>query len=1081
MSLFDLAQLRSPPSPERFRSAATREEVFLSAKEAGLTSTTSAESYQHELHNLLEKSRGTPYEATLRRFVETKASNNTERTLWRQRNEINELADGQGVRLDSNSPSVKKAHNQLVQAAIEKENSPTRSKARSDLEAIIRARDQQHHDWNEHSLRKDEEVHQTRRSFESEEDWLNRISKPKRNQTRAFELAFRLQNRVMRNTTNHIGRQRTGTDASGPVFTAFGEVNLNTLTGGVAASNNDILFKSATNDARKNIYFAGSNLALKNKRIQSDAFQKWLDDNQRWKQTISEKKQHLEREQHQTMFHPRINVLDQQANQLKVDAALRRESSKLRDTFIEQEKRHQSNSPDGHNIADFPIAPPLASAPVLAVVPAERSTVTHIAVPSVQNVDTNSTRRVSTISKLFASVDDDHELEFTSTVTDAGVQLPPPPSEAPPNDPSTSLDGTRIISTPHTHSPSALNMLFSKSDWSLSHTHDFSEVLGKESWELRAEQQQKQSPKETELQEEVEERGRARFRDTYVSQTKSEISLGKPWHLGDNKEHANKPVAERPSSRSYSPNVFDRMCVRIAAHTLKAQQPVEPDVGSDNRAQCTFKPQINAVSYQMVDRRNRKEFERRTRSASPAIDTYSTSRRRGTYFGLRPATAVLTGANATQEPSVRSDSVPQWASPGERQIKKISDILNIPQRESAAEIKAPTSILKNGRDIFDSPMRRSRSRQSAGKPVVPIRKRSASASPSRPVFSIRSVGENYILKTDSIDQGLQWAKRHDLHKRWEAERRRSPSPARCYASPVHVSIMKEHQRVERRKSFWSHATNTMKQGHDKGVPESLSVTERLNRFYAQRDKNNQLHESRAERERRELSPTRRNNQSFSPKSVHRVKFAQNTSPEKSSTGIAYKAAESGNADELMRRRSKRWNDFIFQRSGNRNKSFEQRTSESVEEFVLKRGVSDMLLLKGVAPCPGTYFVPTKTVEKFSASNYRKNLAMKNDNFAEGLGNAENGRAGYTFAKKQRQFAQYGHVKIQGLAHKLLDRVLVVTQQQGEEEVKSSAANQSSLLENSGAESDQEENNANPSPKPKRRQSMERFDRWGNML
>ena len=55
-------------------------------------------------------------------------------------------------------------------------------------------------------------------------------------------------------------------------------------------SNNDILFKSATNDARKNIYFAGSNLALKNKRIQSDAFQKWLDDNQRWKQTITEKK-----------------------------------------------------------------------------------------------------------------------------------------------------------------------------------------------------------------------------------------------------------------------------------------------------------------------------------------------------------------------------------------------------------------------------------------------------------------------------------------------------------------------------------------------------------------------------------------------------------------------------------------------------------------------------------------------------------------------------------------------------------------------------------------------------------------------
>ena len=44
--------------------------------------------------------------------------------------------------------------------------------------------------------------------------------------------------------------------------------------------------------------------------------------------------------------------------------------------------------------------------------------------------------------------------------------------------------------------------------------------------------------------------------------------------------------------------------------------------------------------------------------------------------------------------------------------------------------------------------------------------------------------------------------------------------------------------------------------------------------------------------------------------------------------------------------------------------------ESVEEFVLKRGIADVLMLNGVYPSPGTYNVSTDTIERCQASNYR---------------------------------------------------------------------------------------------------------------
>jgi len=679
------------------------------------------------------------------------------------------------------------------------------------------------------------------------------------------------------------------------------------------------------------------------------------------------------------------------------------------------------------------------------------------------------------MSKLFVSVED--------VVTEGGLVLPPPPVDAPPDVVDTNTTGTGTAVS----SPDIVDLDFSQTDKSLE------QRFAREEWEYQQQQQQQRQQQQHEQEREREQRsprGRSRERSDDVGPP----SASRP-------SPRDEPKALR-MPRSTSPNVFDRMCIRIAAHTIQARKTVEPALGlhNDNVAQCTFTPVINPISSKMIERRNAREQTRRqnmslrARSESPRTDKFSTSRRRGSFFGLyEPPSVASPGYSADTETETGAGAGAGAVSPN---IRRAMELLRTsPARDGIVTEKeinkqsAPSLGI-----IFTSPSKASAVgvKEKARKHILHIgRVRSSSESPARPVFGVRSVNLNYILPTDTIGQSMKWAMKQEIHKQREIERRRSPSPLNRYASPVHNAILQEHKKAERRKSHWRNATDFMKDVKD---GQSISVTERLNRFYAAREQE-KARQSSSQHARwgTVMTPTNRGADSLqfgaseeksssSPAPFERVKFSHEHQYRKPSLRFSEAQGKENDIDSVVealemkkRRESKIWNDRIFEKSVQKDKNFMERTNESVEEFNVRRGVSDLLILKGVAPSPCTYVVPTSTVERFSASNYRKNLEMKNDNASEGLGNAENGRAGYTFAKEQRQFAQFGHVKIQGLAHKLLDKVFDVIKPAAivTEKPQSPAPVAVDVADGEATRS--------ISPKPSRRQSVARFDRWGNMM
>tara|TARA_B110000090_G_scaffold188053_1_gene217979 strand:+ start:361 stop:1275 length:915 start_codon:yes stop_codon:yes gene_type:complete len=183
---------------------------------------TKTQDYNSELVKLLEKSRGTPYEATLKRFIEEKALN---KESGRAGTELG------GLELDTDvgksgtsifrSPRNKGKAN--VNGDHKAPSSPTKrtafaapapgSPSRRSAEADVREMAAQRSDLVKNykiNRAKQESVHRTKQTSDSHQEWLSRLSTPYERHTRAHELQHRLNNRVMRNSTNHIGRQRVG-------------------------------------------------------------------------------------------------------------------------------------------------------------------------------------------------------------------------------------------------------------------------------------------------------------------------------------------------------------------------------------------------------------------------------------------------------------------------------------------------------------------------------------------------------------------------------------------------------------------------------------------------------------------------------------------------------------------------------------------------------------------------------------------------------------------------------------------------------------------------------------------------------
>ena len=993
MSLFDLAELRSPPSPQRFRSAANREEVVLERHE--IPARASAESYQDELHNLLEKSRGTPYEATLRRFVESKAQQSD--NLFDASELSSDLmsssnANHREVSSSSHNTPVFKSkvwgdvdqqqYIQQMQNPSPASVSPTRAQARADVDTIVKEREQRRQ-GQENAILDRENVHKTRGNFVKKEEWLTRLSTPKKTQTRAYEISYRLNNRVMRNTTNHIGRQRPGKDADGIAFSAFGAVNINSKTGGVGATDNDAIFASATNDSHANAFFSGSHSALKTRSVQLHEFNAWYEDNCRWRESLEAKKKGLTLEMYggRGSFSPQVRK-DSKANQQMVDASLVREGRQLKLELREARDLKNAQSKEHDR------APSIGNTDI-----AVASTDVGSDIKPVEYTDNSNAQ--GSIRNLFAEIEVN---DASQTLTDNGLVLPPPPSESPPD----------FVCVRDSEEKIYNQVVENSSKTGKSIESEFEERYEREDLEYQ----------QSRFGHEIERRGRDMKRRAEYDDDNS--------------------LRPRRSS-SESPTVFDRMCVRILAHTLKVRKPINPDNlrGSEwnNAEHCTFSPRINEISRLMVNRRNERT---RARSASPSTSRHSTSQRRGSFFGTFDPTIVPERANGSG-------------------VKTLEDIMSNngkKQRNVHGDVGVgfrASSSRRTVDNIFDSPLKEGRGKFNS--PMKPAN--------NKPIWGIRSVGRNYLLATDTIGQGLEWEKKQEENRKREIARRRSPSPSQRYTSPVHDAIIAEKVAKERRRSIW-HNADALKKVGDGEV--SMTITEKLNRFYAQQeiDKENQGKFERTRRgstlSSREISPSRRRHMKTSPviETFQRVPFQEQCNRRRNSINSVEEEA-----------RNKKWNDHIYGKSRNKGKTFEGRTAESVENFVLKRVMADTLLLKGIAPSPCTYVLPLATVEKFSASNYRTNLLMKNDNAAEGQGNVNNGRAGYSFSKNRRQFAQYGHVKIDGLAHKLLESIRT------EQEAQEKANEQIAVSEGTGGTTAR-------SPSPQRRASVQRFDKWGNL-
>ena len=92
------------------------------------------------------------------------------------------------------------------------------------------------------------------------------------------------------------------------------------------------------------------------------------------------------------------------------------------------------------------------------------------------------------------------------------------------------------------------------------------------------------------------------------------------------------------------------------------------------------------------------------------------------------------------------------------------------------------------------------------------------------------------------------------------------------------------------------------------------------------------------------------------------------------------------------------------------KNFEERTAESVEKYIIKNGVADLMSLKGLTPGPATYT--------------GAHDANKQDYLSKGAPQA--GSKGFSFGKAKndenatRKFQQYSHLRLHGVAYKLME-------------------------------------------------------------
>ena len=248
--------------------------------------------YKRELQTLLEKSRGTPYEKTLQRFVQGKENSSVDdHEISVSIEELN-YAPAPSQR-SSPCVSISRDSRPLIQ------ESPTRKMATEDICKLEKRKEKLLQDT-ECKQKIDNSVHLGRESFKTDEEWLQKMSAPRKVQTWAHEIEQRQSKRVVRNTTNHIGRQRPAPNVENVdmvAHTAVGVVNLTEFYNKDAISRG--IHKSLKLDPHQNLM---SHLVTDAKEVSVEDFNLWLDKTYKWRERITTKVKHAEQKEQDDVY-----------------------------------------------------------------------------------------------------------------------------------------------------------------------------------------------------------------------------------------------------------------------------------------------------------------------------------------------------------------------------------------------------------------------------------------------------------------------------------------------------------------------------------------------------------------------------------------------------------------------------------------------------------------------------------------------------------------------------------------------------------------------------------------------------------
>ena len=315
-----LAVVSEGISPFRASLAAKEKEHMMKSRTKRMTT-----EYEADLRNLLGKSRGTPYEKTLRRFIEGRESHVIdEHELSMSIGEITD--DYQPTSSSTPCSSIIRASQSLIG------ESPSRKMAREDVDKLVKRKEKVILD----TAREDKKyntVHKGRENFHNDKEWLDKIAAPRKDHTWAHELEKRREGHTVRNSTNHIGRQRPAPNVSSVdmvAHTAVGVVNLADLY------NKEAIARGIQKGLKMDPYQSLVTQMVSEKRgISIDDFSLWLEKTQLWRHHITEKVAEAEKRTKNEVYPGEPHIRSH--SKAIASRGLRREGARLAQEMIEMD------------------------------------------------------------------------------------------------------------------------------------------------------------------------------------------------------------------------------------------------------------------------------------------------------------------------------------------------------------------------------------------------------------------------------------------------------------------------------------------------------------------------------------------------------------------------------------------------------------------------------------------------------------------------------------------------------------------------------------------------------------------------